>query len=191
MWEFLARQLLKQAGKKAVFNDEANGPEAYADRIKRDFKLDDYAGAWALYDSDRAFWERYYRDLPRPDAKSDFVQDSAAAAGFPGRNNVFEYGFPGPVRPPMSEVSPGQRSSIGDGSIPTSGLAAGMTERPGMVPSAFHPRVPRVSYLDDPRRTPRGLPTMLAEGGAFDPLNPETPPSGGLPGLIREYLRNH
>jgi len=40
------------------------------------------------------------------------------------------------------------------------------------------------------QRAPRGLPTMLAEVGAFDPSDPEAPPSGGLPGLIREYLRN-
>jgi hypothetical protein len=40
-------------------------------------------------------------------------------------------------------------------------------------------------------RTPRGLPAMLAESGAFDPRSPEAPPSGGLPGLIREFLLNH
>lgn len=31
---------------------------------------------------------------------------------------------------------------------------------------------------------------MLAEVGAFDPSDPDAPPSGGLPGMIREYLRN-
>ncbi len=97
MWELLAKQILKQAGKKAgnkFFSDEANGPEAYADRIMRDFKFNDYAEAQALYDADPAFWERYYRELPSPDWKKTTVQDSAAAAGVPSRNNVFEYGFP-------------------------------------------------------------------------------------------------
>lgn len=37
---------------------------------------------------------------------------------------------------------------------------------------------------------PRGLPALLAEVGAFEPSDPETPPAGGLPGLLREYLRN-
>jgi len=37
---------------------------------------------------------------------------------------------------------------------------------------------------------PRGLPALLAEIGAFEPSDPETPPTGGLPGLLREYLRN-
>jgi hypothetical protein len=100
MLEFLARQILRQAlkhaGKTAIGDDieELNGPEAYADRIKRDFHLSEYADAQALYDGDRAYWEQYYRPLPAPDWKSEIVRDSAAAAGVPSRNNVFEYGFP-------------------------------------------------------------------------------------------------
>jgi hypothetical protein len=98
MWEFLVRQLLKQAGRKIgsrFFNDEANAPEAYADRIKRDFHLHDYADAWALYDSNRAYWERYYDPPPSgPDRNQVLVRDSAAAAGVPSRYNVFEFGFP-------------------------------------------------------------------------------------------------
>jgi len=57
MWNFLVTQLLRQAGRSAggkLFNEDVNGPEAYADRIMRDFHLHDYADAWALYDSDRA-----------------------------------------------------------------------------------------------------------------------------------------
>lgn len=120
MWEFLARQLLKEAGRKIggkFFNDEANGPEAYADRIKRDFHLHDYADAWALYDSDRAYWERFYSTLPTgPDRNNVFVRDSAAAAGVPSRNNVFEYGFPesSSARPSMREVAPVRRSATQD-----------------------------------------------------------------------------
>jgi hypothetical protein len=40
------------------------------------------------------------------------------------------------------------------------------------------------------QQAPRGLPALLEEIGAFDSLNPEAWPSGGLPGLIQEYLRN-
>ena len=39
------------------------------------------------------------------------------------------------------------------------------------------------------QRASRGLPAMLAEMGAADLANPDAPPSGGLPGLIQEYLR--
>ena len=63
MWDFIVRQLLRETGRKIggrFFNDEVNGPEVYADRIIRDFRLPDYADAWALYDSDRAYWERWY-----------------------------------------------------------------------------------------------------------------------------------
>lgn len=74
MWDFLVRQLLKEAGRKIagkLFNDELSGPEAYADRIKRDFHLQDYADAWALYDSDRAHWERYCSTRPSVDEGLD------------------------------------------------------------------------------------------------------------------------
>jgi hypothetical protein len=40
------------------------------------------------------------------------------------------------------------------------------------------------------QQAPCGLPALLAEIGVFDSSNPEASPSGGLPGLIREYLRN-
>jgi hypothetical protein len=40
------------------------------------------------------------------------------------------------------------------------------------------------------QQAPRGLPALLEEIGAFDSLNPEAWPSGGLPGLIQDYLRN-
>lgn len=101
MWDFIVRQLLKETGRKIggrFFNDEANGPEAYADRIKRDLRLHDYADAWALYDADRAYWERWYGPLPgNSDPHNEFVRDSAAAAGIPSRKNVFEYGYPEPT----------------------------------------------------------------------------------------------
>lgn len=57
--------------------------------------------------------------------------------------------------------------------------------------SDFFKGAPPVRYLPvASQRAPRGLPAMLAEVGAFDPSDPDAPPSGGLPGMIREYLRN-
>src|SRR5262249_5762992 len=144
MWEVFAKQIVKQAGKKignGLFNDEVNGPEVYADRIKRDFKLEDYADAWALYDSDRAFWERYYAELPSPDWKKVTVQDSAAAAGVPSRNNVFEYGFPesSSVLPQNSEAPPIRKLSTWyvrpDGSRAADSLADSIAGPAGIASS--------------------------------------------------------
>ena len=91
MWNFLA----KEVAKKLILPTELNKPEVYAERIKRDLKLHDYADAWALYDSDRAYWEDYYDRLPiRPDYKKELVRDSAAAAGVSSRNNVFRAWIP-------------------------------------------------------------------------------------------------
>jgi hypothetical protein len=58
MWNFLARAGVSLAGLQ--FIKKVNAPEVYADRIKRDFHLHDYADAWNLYASDPAYWERYY-----------------------------------------------------------------------------------------------------------------------------------
>lgn len=109
MWEFLLRQLLRQArtmpakqaatrGLGLFISKEANGPEAYADRIKRDFHLRDYADAWSLYASDPAYWEKRYAPAPKPDAANEILHDSVRAAGVPGRYNVIEYGYPEPGR---------------------------------------------------------------------------------------------
>jgi hypothetical protein len=175
MWEFLARQLLKQAGREAAgkfFNDEANGPEAYADRIKRDFRIPDYADAWALYDSNRPYWERYYNPLPNdPDWKADFVRDSAAAAGVPSRNNIFEYGFPS-----ASSAQP----SVG---------GVNVNQPPPVVFDTGAPPVPFVSATST--NASGGLMGLLAEVGAIDPSNPGQPSPGGLPGMILDYLRNN
>jgi hypothetical protein len=107
MWEFLFRQLLRQAERLPakrigsalageLFTREANGPEAYADRIKRDFHLHDYADAWFRYASDPAYWERWYAPAPKPDTREEILHDSVRAAGVPSRYNVIEYGYPEP-----------------------------------------------------------------------------------------------
>lgn len=224
MWELVAKQILKQAGKKIgnnFFSDEANGPEAYADRIKRDFKFNDYAEAQAVYDADPAFWERYYRELPSPDWKKTTIQDSAAAAGVPSRNNVFEYGFPESrsFQTPSSEALPVRKLSTWytrpDGSRVLDRVAGRMAGPVGIDASnagspalamwagigGANGSLPPSRALDTgaspppyhpvtSQQAPRGLPAMLGEAAAFDPSNPDVPPSGGLPGLIQEYLRN-
>ncbi len=60
-------------GLGVLISKEANGPEAYADRIKRDFHLHDYADAWSRYASDPAYWERWYAPPPRPDPRAEIV----------------------------------------------------------------------------------------------------------------------
>lgn len=163
--------------------------------------------------SDRAHWERYYRELPSPDWKHAIVQDSAAAAGVPSRNNVFEYGFPesNPVLLSPGQTPPARRSSTQfvppNGSTPAGGLAGRVNAFAGTNPNwppqvgpggsppssdVFINGASSIPFLSPAsQRVPRGLPAMLAEIGAFDPSNPEAPPAGGLPGLIQEYLRNH
>jgi hypothetical protein len=78
MWQLFLEQLMrevqKQAAKQAareagkgiasLLIGAPNKPEAYADRINKEFNLRSYAKAWALYDSDRAYWEKLYGDDP-------------------------------------------------------------------------------------------------------------------------------
>ena len=78
MWQLFLEQLMrevqKQAAKQAareagkgiasLLIGTPNKPEAYADRINKEFNLRSYAKAWALYDSDRAYWEKLYGDDP-------------------------------------------------------------------------------------------------------------------------------
>jgi hypothetical protein len=114
MWEFLIRQLLKEVGRTAAskfFGNEANRPEAYADRIKRDFHLHDYADAWALYNSDPAYWERWYAPQRSSAWNTEIQHDSARAAGTPSRYNVLEYGYPELDRQPPTAAA-GTQSTL-------------------------------------------------------------------------------
>ena len=90
------RQALKTGGKReldlGIGGDPLNEDEAYVDRMKRDFHIDDYYRALDLYNSDPAYWQQYYRPLPSPDPARERIRDSAAAAGVPSRYNVWEYG---------------------------------------------------------------------------------------------------
>ncbi|WP_377829720.1 hypothetical protein ACFKHW_09470 [Bradyrhizobium lupini] len=103
MWNYLARAGVTAAG--LPFIKDLNKHEVYVDRIKRDFRMPDYYDAWQLYNSDPAYWERYYNPPPSAvEAKDTFVRDSAAQTGIPSRNNVFEYGYPeSDLRPSSTE----------------------------------------------------------------------------------------
>ncbi len=90
MWSYLARAGVTLA--ELPFIRELNARDVHVDRIKRDFRLHDYADAWNLYASDPAYWQRYYNPAADdPDPKGTLVRDSAAAAGIPSRRDVFEY----------------------------------------------------------------------------------------------------
>jgi hypothetical protein len=116
MWQFLLRHLARQVrtlpatqaatrSLGVLIGKETNGPEVYADRIKRDLHLPDYGDAWSLYASDPAYWERRYGPTLKPDPGGDIVQDSARAAGIPSRYNGFEYGYLEPGGQPVSANS--------------------------------------------------------------------------------------
>jgi hypothetical protein len=212
MWDFLVRQLLRQAGRSAggkLFNDDANGPEAYADRIMRDFHLHDYADAWVLYDSDRAYWEAYYGPPPSGlDRNRVFVRDSAAAAGVPSRNNVFEYGFPeSSSSSSSSEESVPVRTFATQFARPASSIPVLPLERlQGDVGTVDATRNPPVRFLRSryQNRLGGGMDGWRSSVDGADPLSPTQPvlprpaqpvPSPqeprGLPGLLLEYLRNN
>lgn len=122
MLNFLLNQLLKQGGRTLAgfaFTKELNAPEVYVERIKKDFRIPDYYDAWQLYNSDPAYWARYYSPPSNSvDAKDELVRDSVARAGVPSRRNVFEYGYPEPAssfRP--AGGTPPDRASGGDPSF--------------------------------------------------------------------------
>jgi hypothetical protein len=98
-----------------------------------------------------------------------FVRDSAAGAGVASRNNVFEYGFPesGSAPPAASEMR-------GD----------------KLRPTAFDTGASPVPFTSAAQNASRGLPGLLFEGSLIDRSGSMTPPAGGLPGLIQDYLRN-
>ncbi len=178
MWDFIARQALKEVARQpfkrlgsklgaSLFSDEANAPEKYADRIKRDFRIADYADAWTLYTSDPAYWERYYDPPPNEPAAADvIVRDSATQANIRNRNNVFEYDFPGPSSKPLDKVN----------------------DRPGAFGMGASPMRFVRPATDN---VPRGLPGLLLEAGLNDPQDADLAAAGGLADLIWEYLRNN
>ena len=124
MWQFIMRQLLKKAeeepfrrvGKTAAasfFTDDANAPEVYVERIRRDNHLQEYNDASTLYTSDPAYWQRWYAPLPSPDPAAEIQHNSVMAAGVPSRYNVLEYAYPEPTAP-LSEGSLNPNQVVND-----------------------------------------------------------------------------
>lgn len=204
MWDFLARQILRQAlkqsGKQAMglVADEANGPEAYADRIKRDFHLNDYNDAWDLYGSDPGYWEQYYRQLPNLEPTSEMVRDSALAAGIPSRNNVFEFGFPQPSDAGSSNDADARylgklRHAADSPSLATDSPAV----QSGVGTIGQSSGEPPVGFLSPRYSNPLGS-GIAGWPSSVDPagpryamrLAPSPQQPGGLLGMLLDHLRN-
>lgn len=107
-----AKQAVREAGKgiASFLIGDLNKPEAYADRINREFNLRDYAKAWALYDSNRAYWEKLYDDDPVTSRNHPALPPSSLVprqppAGDPGYNLLDPS--------PMGSNSPGPFGSGG------------------------------------------------------------------------------
>lgn len=65
-------------------------------------------------------------------------------------------------------------------------MTPGATWGAGYVGDANAPPIPFIPPA--PQSTPGGIPGLLIETGLNDPTDPNTPLSGGLVGLIQEYL---
>ena len=159
----------------------------------------DAAGASAPVRSPREiadFLARFFVS-PQPDGvgrTSTFVRDSAAGAGVPSRNNVFEYGYPEPASgsPPLNEapahggVHPGasggllgQIAALGDNARNREWSAPAIEpRRPGEV---FSEGAPPVRFLD---RVSGPLQRDLGDPRISDPS------SYDLNDLLQDYVRS-
>lgn len=117
---------------------------------------------------------------PGPEWNRVFVRDSAAAAGVPSRNNVFEYGYP---------YSDGQSPRVRE--TPSAGGAFNSTGVETTGSSAQRP----VRYLSRSQKNPigDGMGDWRASAvpvGVSDPTaTPQRP--GGLYGLLLDYLHDN
>jgi hypothetical protein len=98
------------------------------------------------------------------------IKESAAAAGVPSRNNVFEYGFPDPA------------------TVQSSGPAIAAVNN--TAPSVFDTGTSPVMLFPPSEDAPGGLLGRMINAGLIDPSNPDQPPAGGLLGLIQQSMRN-
>ena len=139
MWRLFLEQLLRDIERQVVKQGpsqgvqkvgldligEANKPEAYADRINREFNLRDYAKAWDLHDSNRAYWEKFYGDDPltslahpaSPPMSLLPHQPGAIVSGYNLLNPAVPFASPNPI--PL----PGRPATFDQRFEPSSSLA--------------------------------------------------------------------
>jgi hypothetical protein len=93
--------LIAQIGRKFVTelltSSEANKPEAYIDRIKREFQLPEYADALLRYNSNPAYWKKLYGDDPLNSPNHPVPQDALLprkGGSAPSSSDPVYRGFP-------------------------------------------------------------------------------------------------
>jgi hypothetical protein len=124
------------------------------------------------------------------------IRDSAR--GTPSRYNVFEYDYPDltstPNGPGGAAAAPKTPQQIADflneHILGSSSGSAGRENANQSRASVFAAGAPPIPFLSAAQSTPGGLPGLMAEIGAIDPMNPDQASPGGLLGLIRENMRN-
>jgi hypothetical protein len=208
MWQLilerLALRLLSEANKRTakefgkriageILGTEVNKDEAYADRIKREFRLRDYYQAWSLYDSNRAYWRELYGDdplnsphhpasppsslLPRPPSardRSDIYLNHAPMD--PGKSDPFGTGgqfVPGPAVSPRPLYETRSFTGASDGAA-SGGIDSGQPVRrlvrapvEGRAPfDAGAPRVAPVPFVDGTAQAQQALDNSLPAPGA-------------------------
>ena len=98
------------------------------------------------------------------------MRDSAAAAGVPSRNNVFECGFP----------------DAGTAS-PATGRVNGQKREETIFDTGASP----VPFVVASQSAPRGLPGLLLDNALVDPLGSGAALAGGVTSLIQDYLQRN
>ncbi len=209
MWQLFldefARRLLLQAVKgeglkafRELFRSDLSKPEAYADRIKREFGLRNYAQAQALYDSNRDYWEELYGDdplnsrnhpvsppqslLPRDttrrgssDDYSNLAQTNSGAFGRFGTGGQFSPGSATSSQPlyeTQSFVAPPDSPSRSDGPPPRRLVRVPVS---GEEQKAFDAGAPVVPFA------PPGSMPRPSQRATFDERFPSAAPPSGAP----------
>jgi hypothetical protein len=99
MWN-IAGQIGRKYLSELITSSEANKPEAYIDRIKREFQLPEYADALVRYYSNPAYWKKLYGDDPLNSANHPVPQDAlpppkgGSYLGAPSSSDPVYRGFP-------------------------------------------------------------------------------------------------
>jgi hypothetical protein len=193
-----AKEAKRQTGQgiaSLLFGWELNKPEAYVDRMKREFNLRDYHQARALYESNPAYWEKLYGDDPVTSRNHSATAPSSLVprqppAGDPsynlfdpssmGSNALGPFGSGGRFVPRATTSSrPSDQPALPgkiDDSTPVRRLGARIGDTPGATVFDFGaPAVPFVSPNPIPRpgvpvtfdeRFPAALPPTSAPGAA-------------------------